>query len=169
MSVVSGGANVSISITQTGQIGVNQATPLSGGVLSFRSAFTNGSAPNQFALLSPQTYNFLASTPQTLDFTSMLDQLKATITFAMIEFLAYRIQSQNAAFTLLAGGAGANEWDGITTSGSKAIWYPSTALNDGFAVMQFPNGIPVNAGSKLLKLDPGANAVGLVDIIVAGY
>ena len=49
------------------------------------------------------------------------------------------------------------------------LWYPSTVANDGFQIWQSGYGMPVNSGSKNLLLDPGTNAVGNVDILIAGY
>jgi hypothetical protein len=169
MSVVSGGGFFNISITQVGAIGVNPGASLTGGQINFKCQYGNGSSINNFALLHVHTYNFAASTPQSIDLTSLLDQVGASISFGMVEFFAYRIQATNPAYVLTVGGAGSNPWNGFLVGAGQMVWQPSTTLNDGFMVLPAPNGMPVNSGSKILKMDPGTNAVGLVDLIIAGY
>jgi hypothetical protein len=171
MSIVAGTNTINIAITQAGGLGIAPATGiLPAAVLSLPSSFQSGSLADQFALIHAKTYAFAASTPIILDLTALLDVLGNSISFAAVRFLAYRIQSTNAAYVLTFGGAGANEWNGLLTSGSKIVWQPSTAANAGFSIIQAPSlaGMPVTSASKLLKLDPGANAVGNVDLVIAG-
>lgn len=169
MSTVTGGVNPTISFTLTGQVGTNPLGTIPE-VLNFSGNFQPGSLADQIAFIHANTYNFVASTPQTPDLTSLLDIQGNPISFAVVRFFAYRIQASNPLYVLTVGGAGANEWNGRLTSGSKEIWYPSTNGNSGYTIVQAPSltGMPVNSGSKLLKMDPGTNSVGLVDLIIAG-
>lgn len=171
MSTVTGGASPVISIVQVGQFGLDPAANIPAAILSLRGNFSiSGSGLEQFNKVHAHTYSFAASTPQTPDLQSLLDVAGASISFTVVRLFAYRIQSNASTFVITAGGAGTNEWNGILTSGSKMTWYPSSANLDGYAILQAPSatGVPVSSSSRLFKLDPGTNAVGNVDIIIAG-
>ena len=171
MSNVTGGASPNISITQTGPLGVNPSFPLPAGVLNLRGQFgTSGTGAGQFALVHARTYSFAASTPQLIDLLSLLDPTGAAIAFSVVRFFAYRIQSAIAAYILTVGGAASNPWNGWLVGAGQEVWQPSTASLDGYAIRQAPSaaGMAVNSTSHVLLLDPGANAVGAVDIIIAG-
>lgn len=169
MSTLEGGVSPQISFTLKTQVGTN---PLGGipEVLNMLAQFGDGTGADQVHLIHAKTYNFLASTPQIPDLQSLLDLSGSSISFTAVRFLAWRIQSMNAAFTIAAGNAGANEWNGRMSTGAIETWYPSSALNHGFTIVTAPSasGIPVTGSSRLWKLDPGANAVGPVDIVIAG-
>jgi hypothetical protein len=169
MSVVSASNIITTSITQVDILGVNSGISLQGGVLTLKSQFGNAASIDNFNLLHATRYNFAASTPELPDLTSLLDQKGNAIGFAQVLYFLYRIQSTNAAFTIAAGGAVTNPWNGFLVGAGQMTWQTSTAKNDGFMILQAPNGMAVNSGSKVLKLDPGTNAVGFVDIIIAGY
>lgn len=170
MSTVSGGVSPNISITQVGQLGLDPGANIPAGVMGLRGFFQSGTLAEQFSLIHSKTYLFAASTPQTINLQGLLDIVGASISLSLVRFFACRIQATNSAYIITAGGAGTNEWNGYLTSGSKEIWYPSTANLDGYTIRQAPSltGIPVTSSSRLLKLDPGSNAVGNVDIIIAG-
>ena len=171
MSVVTGANFANLSISQAGGLGVAPQTgTLAAALLSLRSSFpASGAGADQLALVHSRTYTFAASTPITLDLTALADVLGAAISFSAVRLLAWRVQSATAGYALTVGGAGSNEWDGFLTSGSKVVWQPSSAGNDGFGIVQAPGaGMPVTSTSRLLKLDPGSNAVGAVDLIIAG-
>jgi hypothetical protein len=171
MSTVTGGCSPNIAITQVGTLGLDPASNIPAAVLALAGQFTiSGSAADQFNKVHSKTYVFAASTPQTLDLQSLVDVTGAAISFTVIRLFAYRIQATTATFVITEGNAGANEFNGILTSGSKRIWYPSSAGNSGYSIVQAPSttGIPVSGSSHLLKLDPGTNAVGNVDIVIAG-
>ena len=82
MSVVTGNSQVNISVTQTGTLGVSPGTPLPAG-LNLKSNFVNASAQDSFAFVHSHTYNFAASTPQTINLQSLLDMLGATFSLTV--------------------------------------------------------------------------------------
>ena len=174
MSVVTGTNITTVSINQVGGLGIAPITgTLAAAVLSLKSSFpTSGSGADQFAFVHAKTYVFSASTPITLNLISgaLLDIVGNPIVFSAVRYFLYRIQSQVATFLLTAGNAGTNPWNARLVGTSTELWYPSSAGNDGFTIVQAPSvtGMPVSSGSCQLMLDPGTNAVGNVDIIIAG-
>jgi hypothetical protein len=169
MSTIQGGCNPNVSFTLTGPIGTNPAgqVPQTMGLVG---QFQPGAGADQVNWIHSHTYTFAASTPIPIDLTALVDILGTSFSFAAVRWLLYRIQSTNPAHILTVGGAGANEWNGWLTSGSKALWYPSSAVNHGYQIIQAPSatGMPVSGSSKLFKMDPGANAVGAVDLMIVG-
>jgi hypothetical protein len=174
MSIVTGTNLATISINQQGALGIAPVTnPLPAAVLSLKSSFpASGAGADQFAFVHAKTYVFAASTPITLNlFTgALLDIVGNPIVFSAVRYFLYRIQSQIATFLIAAGGASTNPWNARLVGTSTELWYPSSANNDGFTIIQAPSvtGMPVSSGSCQFKLDPGTNAVGNVDIIIAG-
>jgi hypothetical protein len=169
MAVLTGGCTPTISFTQVGPLGTDPLGQIPE-TLSLRGGFATGTLANQVNKIHAATYLLAASTPQTPNLQSLLDISGATISFTTILLICYRIQSVVDTFTVTLGGAGTNEWNGWLTSGSKVLACPSTATNDGYTIVQAPNttGMAVGSGSRLLKIDPGANAVGNFDLILVG-
>jgi hypothetical protein len=132
-----------------------------------QSYFASGTLLDQIDGLSPMLLTFVASTPQTLDLTALTDALGTAITTARVRFVLFKNLATTDGYNLTVGGAGANEWNGPLSSGGKLTVGPSTASNDGFALLSAPHttGYPVSGTSKLLKLDPGANAFQSVILI----
>jgi hypothetical protein len=171
MATVKGGCSPVISFTQFAAIGATPADDTPVAVLALRGAFNaSGVAADQCDLIYARPLTFVASTPQTLDLTALTDPAGNAISFARVRFLAIRIRDTTAGHVLLVGGAGTNEWGGFLSSGAILTVFPSTAANDGFFLLPAPNttGIVVSGTSKLLKLDPGAVALGIVDVVIAG-
>lgn len=166
---LAGGVNPSISFTLTAPVGTNAAGSIPE-VMSLVAQFTDGSAADQCHKIHALTYNLAASTPQTIDLQSLVLLDGTTGSLTVVRFFAYRIQSSNDLFAVTFGGAGSGEWNGWLTNGSKFVGQPSTASNHGFAIVTAPNttGMAVSGTSHLFKLDPGTNAVGNVDVIIAG-
>jgi hypothetical protein len=165
--------NPAISITQIGTLGVTPNTPLPAGLSQLRGTFsTSGSGSDQLSLCHSKTYDFAASTPQTLNLYngSLVDIFGNPLVFSAVRIILYRIQSPTAGYVITAGNAGTNPWNAFLVGSSTMIWYPSSANNDGYSIIQAPNsvGLAVTSTSCEIKLDPGSNAVGNVDIIIAG-
>ena len=157
MSTLQGGCNPNVSFTLTGQVGTNPSGQVPQ-TMGLAGQFAPGAAADQVNWLHSRTYNFAASTPQTIDLTALTDVMGTAFSFAAVRWLMYRIQATNAAFVVTVGGAGTNEWNGWLTSGSKALWYPSSALNSGYTIQQAPSatGMPVTGTSRFFKEDgPG--------------
>lgn len=169
MSTLQGGCNPNVSFTLTGPVGTNPTGQIPQ-TMGLVGQFSPGSGADQCNWIHARTYTFVASTPQTIDLTALTDIVGTSFSFAIVRWLCYRIQSTNATYLLTVGGAGTNEWNGWLTSGSKALWYPSSLVNHGFTILQAPSatGMPVSGSSKLFKMDPGSNAVGLVDLMLVG-
>lgn len=172
MPVVTSTNTITLAVNEQGAIGIGPATAtVAAAALQLKSQFSvSGTGADQLALVYAKTLTFAASTPQTLNLQSLVDPLGNAISFSQVRFIAYRIQSSNPAYVILNGGAASNQWTGRLNSGGIETWFPSSAANDGFSIIQAPSatGIPVTSSSCDMKLDPGANAVGAVDLVIAG-
>jgi hypothetical protein len=113
---------------------------------------------------------FVASTPQTLDLTTLTDVLGNAVNFTRVRAIVIQNQSTVNGVTLTVGNAGANEWDAVlSASGTLGVSGGSPANpNGGFYVQTCPNttGWVVDGTHKALKLDPGAAAFTAVVILV---
>jgi hypothetical protein len=168
-SQIVGSNQIAFNFTQPIAYGIGQTQPLPI-PLVFRSLYrTYGTLIDQCNLIHSKTYTFVASTPQLIDLKSLLDAVGVTIALARVRLLAVRVNSQTDGQVLLLGANGANDWLGLSSTGSTVTVYPSSPQNDGFAVWQMPNttGAPVGSSTHLLKADPGSNAF-TVDILIAG-
>lgn len=175
MSNVAGQCQPSINFTQTPAAGFlsGQALPIN---LTLAALFkASGVLADQVDTIYANTLTFTASTPQTLDLTTLTDILGNAISFARVRFLAIRVQSVTDGQYLLVGDAVTTEWDGfLSAAGTLKVFASSPTSagainNSGFTLLCAPNttGIAVTGSSKSLKLDPGTFAF-KVDIVIAG-
>jgi hypothetical protein len=127
-----------------------------------------GSLADQIDGLYYAQLTFVASTPQTLDLTTLTDPLGNSLgSIARVRFVGIKVNWTTNGVPLIVGGAGANEWNGFLSNGGTIKVYPSSANNDGFFLLSAPQttAVTVSGTSKLLKLDP-QTAAGTVDIIL---
>lgn len=169
-SVVSGGSSAVVQFTESPSSGylANQSIQIPSAGERVRAYFSPGTAADKCDGLAALSLTFAPSVPQNVDLLALIDIITgAALTVARVRFFLIKVLSQVDAAVLLVGGAGANEWDGFLSSGGKMTVFPSSAANDGFTEIAAPNntGIPVTAGSHILKLDPGANAMTVVVLI----
>lgn len=172
MANVSGTASFTFSAVQRGALGINPNGQIPDSD-TWSLDLTNGIGVDQFNLKHSKTYSLAASTPQIINLYdgSLLDIYGGPAAFRRLILFAYRLQATNDTFSALIGGAGANEWIGWLAAGSKVQAFPSTAGgNHGWTVITAPNatGMPVTPTSRLLKIDPGLNAVGAFDVLILG-
>ena len=168
-NTVTGSANLNPSFYYTPGAGFLNGTAIQLNK-SIRSLFnTSGVTADQVDTLYCNTLTFAASTPQTLDLTSLTDILGQSISFARVRLLIIRINSTTDGQNLLMGASGTNEWNALVSASGTITVYPSTSLNAGYNCFSMPNttGAVVSGSHKTLKLDPGANAFS-VDVIIAG-
>jgi hypothetical protein len=170
VATVTGSAGPTINFTQVSAVGIGSSVNLP--ILSaFKSQFrVSGGNLDQCDTIYAKTLNFVASTPQTLDLTTLTDVVGNAISFARVRLIAFRVHATTDGWMLLVGDSVTNEWDGLCSAGATVKVYSSTAINDAFVLFQMPNttGAAVSPTTKTLKLDPGANALGLVDVIIVG-
>lgn len=167
MAVVTGTAQLSVGFNQTVTSGLinTQTLPAS---ISATSQYTNGTGASMVDLVYAKQLTLLASTPQTLDLTSLTDLSGATVNFARIRELVIQVVTTTSGYTVTVGAAAANPWAALWgTTGTMVI--PAGSI---FRVSE-PNllstaGLVTSGTSKNLKLDPGANQVVINLMIVGG-
>lgn len=145
-------------------------------VINRSVTYTNGTGPSQIDLIYAARLTFVASTPQTLDLTTLVDMGAITINFARVRELIIQSLATTAAFTMTIGAAASNTWTGFLGTATSALILPTNVGATGnFAAHQLSDpytvgastGAFVDATHKTLKLDPGANAFS-INIIIAG-
>lgn len=138
-----------------------------------RSLFkTSGSLADQCNLISTNTLNLVASTPQSLNLTTLLDIYAATADFACVRLIALRNNSNTDGAIVLLGASGTHDWLGMSAGAATTTLnlYPSTSNNDGAIVWQMPGttGAVVDATHNIIKFDPQTAAM-TVDYLIAGH
>lgn len=170
MSNVTGSMKVTMSSTQTPTGLPGTVTPLTINQ-TFNSSFQNGTAADQVDTRYTNTLTFVASTPQVLDLTSLLDTSGNTISFARVRRLSIKFKDTTDGQTLVLGygTTTANAWTSLISNPGTLTLQPSTAGNDGFIALSAPNttGWVVGTSNKLLNLNPGTSAFS-IDIEILG-
>jgi hypothetical protein len=134
---------------------------------------TSGTAADQCDLLYANTLTFVASTPQTIDLTSLLDVIGNSLSFARVKVFAIRVNSTTNGDKLTVGNSGTNEWSGtaapLSAGGTLKVLASTATGNHGYTVLSGPNttGFVVDSTHKTVKLDPGASAFSC-DLLIAG-
>lgn len=169
-------SNVTGSIKGVATFSQTPATgPLAGNPLNFGPTFntlfrTSGTLLDQCDQAYVATLTFVASTPQTLDLTSLADVLNNAVSFARVRGIAIRCNSTTDAASLTVGSAGTNEWNAfLSASGTLKIPAGTATPNDAWFALTAPNttGFVVDSTHKALKLLPSAHAF-TADIVIVG-
>lgn len=175
LSQTTGGA--SFTYTQKVTVGVVQPYDIPTGV-NLPLNFGSGTGSNNIDLIYAKAITLVASTPQTLDLTSLTDLSGASINFARVRDFAVINTSTTTGQIVTVGAAATNAWVGpLGTTTSTAIVYPgvtgAATPSPGHIRWTDPyttgvsGGMVVTGTSKSVKLDPGANTI-TVYVIIAG-
>lgn len=167
MAVVTGTVQLVTGFNQTVTSGLvtTQTLPAS---ISLTTQYANGTGAGQINLIYAKQIALVASTPQTLDFTSLLDLSGATVNFARVRELVVQVVTVTSAFNVILGAAAANP---------LAAFWGTTGTDTVFAgsIRYFTDPTSVGAGvgavtsgtSKNVKFDPGSNNV-TINLLIAG-
>lgn len=164
---VSGTTQIAFSFNQTPSTGFLNGVPLPIAE-TFKAIFrTSGVLADQIDNIHAKTYTFVASTPQSIDLTTITDIIGNTITAKRVRLLAIKVK-WTTDVPLIVGNSGTNDFEAFVGAGGTFKVYPSSANNDGFAIFTCPQtlGAPtIDSTHKILKLDP-QTAAGDVDVII---
>ena len=171
------GSNCSLSLQpQFTGTQVPSSSFLSAGSLTITESISlslkNGTALDLINLLAVKTYTFTGTTPQTADFTALVDILGAAVNFARVRFLIWKLYGTTTdGVTLTLGNAGSNPWTSFVggTAGVITLQAPSVGNPNGaFLIAAAPNttGWVVGSGNKALLMTPSASCT--LDLIAAG-
>jgi hypothetical protein len=172
MSTVTGSVKSAIAFSQQ-PVGLPGTVTAPQSVQNFNTAFTiAGSAADQVNKLYINTLTFVASTPQTLDLTSLTDIYGAAVSFSTVRAITMKMNSTANGATLMLGynaSQPATAWAGFLNATGSLTVQASTATNSADLILTAPNttGMAVSGGSKNLQLTPSAHAF-TVDITIAG-
>jgi hypothetical protein len=167
MAVVTGTAQLVAGFNQTVSSGLitTQTLPAS---ISLTTQYTNGTGAGAIDLIYAKQIALVASTPQTLDLTSLADLSGATVSFARIRELVIQVVTTTPGDNVTVGDAAATAfaafWGATGTdtvyAGSIRYFTDPTSIGSGV-------GAVVTSTSKSLKLDPGSNNV-TINLLIAG-
>lgn len=132
-----------------------------------RANYAPGTAADQLDGVSYVLMTLLASTPQTIDLTALVDVFGVAITAARVRFLASKNLTGTDGIYTLIGNNGSNDWLGMLSATGTARLWTSSPLNDGLLLWNAPNttaGV-VDATHKIIKYDPGTTAQTVLAII----
>lgn len=120
-----------------------------------------GTGPNQWQKCAYWQGSLAASTPVTIDLTT-IKLVDGGVGFAHVREIIINNGATNGTFKLLLGDSGANgfkaPFDGVVTGKVAVMPGLPTVLSNWLAT----SGWTVDATNKDLKLDPGANAVPVI-------
>jgi hypothetical protein len=172
MPTVTASNNIVFTFGETITYGIGSSSQNLAVNLTFRSVYTvAGILLNQCNLIYAATIALAASTPVVLDLQTLTDLVGAAAAFARVRLIAIRNNSQLDGDLLLIGADGTDDWVGLNSAAATGTIpiYPSTTINDGFAIFQMPSstGAVVGSTNCNVKLNPGSNAK-TVDILIAG-
>lgn len=167
MAVVSGTVQLKTDLDQTVSSGVVSAQNLPA-TLSVTTSYANGTGANQVDLIYAKQIALVASTPQTLDLTSLTDLSGASINFARVRVLDLQVVTTTSGDNVTLGDAASNAWAAIwgatgthtVMAGSRFVFNDPTSTGAGV-------GAVVSGTSKSLKIDPGSANV-TINLIIAG-
>jgi len=169
MSVVSAKLSTNLTLSQTPTSGFLAGQGLIIPEL-LAVAFANGTGSDAVNLISPTTLNLVASTPQTIDLTSLLDIQGNAVSFSKVQLLLLRNNATTAGFNCTVGNAASNAFSAIFGATGMVTLYPGTATNPfgGFNIYSIPGNVAaVDSTHKNLKFDPGSNSF-TVDVLIIG-
>jgi hypothetical protein len=163
--VVTGSVNMTASFAEVATGGIT--SNLLSQVISKINTYTNGTGSNQVDTIYAATLS-LAATPTTIDLSTLTDPSGASINFARVrEFIVQNTDAAAGHDVTLTQGAS----NGVTflpaTGGIPARYSSIVRISDPVSTGA-TNGNYVDSTHKTLKLDPGANTIQVLILIVGG-
>jgi hypothetical protein len=160
--------DITITINVADSVTTNTIAP-SGDLISYQEAVTTyyGSSPLAATGLQwSSALTFTASTPQTFDITNLSGPRGSTVTFATVKAIYIVNLATTSGYTLTFGAPGTNGW-----------YAPFDAITDTYAIpmnsryllenADTSTGWTVDSSHKIIKLNPGSNAL-TARIIILG-
>jgi len=168
MANVTGQSSLSFLFTEVLTSGLISQQTLPAAV-TLAHTYANGTGAAQIDVIYAKQLVLTASSPQTIDLTSIPDLSGATVSFGRIREFMIQVVTATFGFNVTLSGGATNPWTGLLTSGSAMTLYAGVThylVSDPTSVGS-SIGAVVTSGSKTIKLDPGANNV-TVNIIAVG-
>jgi hypothetical protein len=167
MAIVTGNAQLNAGFNQTVTSGVvtTQTLPAS---ISLTTQYSNGTGAGAINLVYAKQIALVASTPQTLDLTSLTDLSGATVSFARVRELIVQVVTATSAFNVTLGAAASNPFAAFWgTTGTDVVYAGSIRYFTDPTSVGAGVGAVTSGTSKSLKIDPGSNNV-TINLIIAG-
>lgn len=167
MAVVTGNAGFNVGLNQTVTSGLVTTQTLPAAI-ALTTQYGNGTGAGQINLLYAKQIALVASTPQTLDLSSLADISGATVNFARIREIVIQVVTATSAFNVTVGAAASNPFAAFWgTTGTDTVFAGSTRYFTDPTSVGAGVGAVTSGTSKSLKLDPGSNNV-TINLLIAG-
>jgi hypothetical protein len=166
--IVKGNVTMNLAFTESVTTGVlatnNIPVPVNQGL-----TYDNGTGALAVDTIYGKRLTLVASTPQTLDLTNLVDPAGVTVNFARVRELAIVVVSTTAGYSVAVSRGASNGWSFLPASTGPITVQP----NGGAFSIRDPNSTGASTGyftggsSKTILLDPGSNTV-IINIIIVG-
>lgn len=167
MAVVTGTTQLNVGFNQVVSSGLVNTWTLPASV-NKTTQYTNGTGAGMVDLVYAKQLTFVASTPQTLDLTAIVDLSGATVNMARIREIEIQVVTATVDFNLTLGAAASNPWAPIWgTTGTHSVMAGAYFYYSDPNTVGSGKGLVTSGTSKNLKLDPGSNII-VCNVIIAG-
>lgn len=167
MAVVKGSSQLTLTFSELISAGVVSPVNLSAS-LPITTQYSNGTGANQVDLIYSKQLTLAASTPQTLDLTSLTDLAGGAANFARVRELLIEVVDETVDHNVTLGNAASNAWAPFWgATGTDKVFAGSYRHFSDPTTVGASKGAVVSGTSKALMLDPGSNTV-VVNVIIVG-
>lgn len=169
-AAVTGSFKCSVNGNQVPDVGFLTGQALSAARTLTTNFAATGTAADQVQKMYAATLTFTASTPQTIDLTSLTDIQGAALSFSSVRAIMVRHKGTTDGSSLsLSAGAANGQTNILGTAAALRILPSSAAGNDGWFALTAPNttGYTVDSTHKTLTFTPSAHGFD-VDIVILG-
>lgn len=162
---VTGGVNMVASFSQPSIGGITSNTLAQ--TLGINTQYTTGTGSKQVDSIYAATLT-LSATATTLDLTNLTDPAGNSVNFARVREFIVVNQATTAGFDVNVLQGAANGWSPFPATGGTPCRYSGILRIADPVSTGANNGNVVSSTSKTVKLDPGANNVTVLILVVGG-
>lgn len=136
--------------------------------LPLTTQYANGTGAAEVDTIYAKQLSLVASTPQTLDLTSLTDLAGNSINFARVRELIVQVVDTTLGHDVILGDAASNAFSAFWgATGTETVYAGSYSHKSDPNSTGSGHGAVVDSTHKSLKIDPGSNSV-VVNILIVG-
>ena len=130
--------------------------------------YTNGTGSNQVDTCYAAKLTLVASTPQTIDLSTLTDPAGNAVTFARAREFVIQNTATTAGYDVLISQGAANGWVGVPLTGTIPCRYGSVVRISDPVSTGASNGNYSDSTHKTIKFDPGSNGPIVIYLWIIG-